>query len=179
MCSKPNTSYSRIPTSIYAFFKITHQSEQLLLKQEVLLGNLVVKAKSLAVSILSNSSLKKITWAFFRFYLYFLFKINIFKMQLLKNDTANLVAFNSFWSHFTSSFRQSCPLWCVILKKINPQKIFGLLGRREKSSMYSLHCLALPLACIWFVNHNFLNILRQPLASKWNVLRSKIAQNLK
>ena len=52
---------ARRPTGIYAFFKNTHQSEQLLLKQEVLLGNLVVKAKSLAVSILSNSSLKKIT----------------------------------------------------------------------------------------------------------------------
>ena len=122
--------WARRPTGIYAFFKNTHQSEQLLLKQEVLLGNLVVKAKSLAVSILSNSSLKKITWAFLRFYLYFLFKINIFNLQLLKNDTANLVAFNIFWSHFISSFRKSCPLWCIILKKINFQKIFGLVGRR-------------------------------------------------
>ena len=121
---------ARRPTGIYAFFKNTHQSEQLLLKQEVLLGNLLVKAKSLAVSVMSNSSLKKITWAFLRFYLYFLFKINIFKMQLLKNDTANLVAFNIFWSHFISSFRKSCPLWCIILKKINFQKIFGLVGRR-------------------------------------------------
>ena len=121
---------ARRPTSTYVFFKNTHQSEQLLLKQEVLLGNLLVKAKSLAVSVMSNSSLKKITWAFLRFYLYFLFKINIFKMQLLKNDTANLVAFNIFWSHFISSFRKSCPLWCIILKKINFQKIFGLVGRR-------------------------------------------------
>ena len=39
-----------------------------------------------------------------------------------------------------------------------------------------LHCLQL---LFWFVNHNFSNFLSQPLASKLNVLRSKIAANLK
>ena len=62
LCAVTITAHhSQRPTNIYAFFKNTHQSEQLLLKQEVLLGNLLVKAKSLAVSILSNTSLKKIT----------------------------------------------------------------------------------------------------------------------
>ena len=64
--------------------------------------------------------------------MYLRFKINIFKMQLLKNDTANLIDFNCFWSHFVSSFRKSCPLWCVILIKIHFQKIIGLVGHRGK-----------------------------------------------
>ena len=121
---------SRRPTGINIFVKNTHQSEQLPPKEEVLLGNWVVKAKWLAVSFTSNISLKKIIWAFWRFYMYLRFKINIFKMQLLKNDTANLIDFNCFWSHFVSSFRKSCPLWCVILIKIHFQKIIGLVGHR-------------------------------------------------
>ena len=123
---------SRRPTGINIFVKNTHQSEQLPPKEEVLLGNWVVKAKWLAVSFTSNISLKKIIWAFWRFYMYLRFKINIFKMQLLKNDTANLIDFNCFWSHFVSSFRKSCPLWCVILIKIHFQKIIGLVGHRKR-----------------------------------------------
>ena len=63
--------------------------------------------------------------------MYLQFKTNIFKMQLLKNDTANLIAFNCFGSHFISSFRKSCSLWCVILIKIHFKKIFGLVGHRD------------------------------------------------
>ena len=137
---------TRRPTSINIFVKNTHQSEQLPPKEEVLLGNWVVKAKWLAVSFTSNISLKKIIWAFWRFYMYLRFKINIFKMQLLKNDTANLIDFNCFWSHFVSSFRKSCPLWCVILIKIHFQKIIGLVGHRA--------VLAGNLT-IWFLFHSF------------------------
>ena len=68
--------------------------------------------------------------------MYFQFKINIFKMQLLKNDTAKFIAFNCFWSHFISSFMKSCPLWCVILIKIHFQKIFGLVGHRGHVSCH-------------------------------------------
>ena len=39
-----------------------------------------------------------------------------------------------------------------------------------------LHCLQL---LFWLLNNNFSNILRQPLASKLNVLRSKITANCK
>ena len=167
---------------INIFFKNTHQSEQLPLKEEVLLGNWVVKAKSLAVSFLSNSSLKKIIWAFLRFYLYFMFKINIFMMQLLKNDTANLVSFKCFWSNFISSFRKSCPLWCVILIRIHFQKIIGLVGHRvwpacalwpvrwatELGVAFSMWSFANPLL---LVLQRSLNLMPQhPLSSIYQML---------
>ena len=84
--------------------------------------------------------------------------------------------------------------------------LMWLTNEIQKSSMYSLHWTkdrdsknykdskfsndvfqyyieignsTLPTGCIWFGAHNFSNNFRQPLASKWNDLRSKIAVNPK
>ena len=126
------TSYTRCPTGTDIFFEITHQRGQWIHKLDVFCCQESLKSKWSAVSFSSNISLKKIIWAFWRFYMYLQFKMNIFKMQLLKNDTANLIAFNCFWSPFISSFRKSCPLWCVILIKIHFQTIFSLVGHRVR-----------------------------------------------
>ena len=158
--------FTRRPTGINIFVKNTHQSEQLPPKEEVLLGNWVVKAKWLAVSFTSNISLKKIIWAFWRFYMYLRFKINIFKMQLLKNDTANLIDFNCFWSHFVSSFRKSCPLWCVILIKIHFQKIIGLVGHRALFVPYYMYNFPSPSKCLFV---KFPNSKLSHQVQYWNI----------
>ena len=98
------------PMSIVPFFKNAPLSRQFLHKLEVFCWKILVKAKKSAVPFLSNCCLKIFFELFLGFSMYLMFKIKIFKMQLLKNYTANPV--NSTWSSsiVSSFFRKNCPI---------------------------------------------------------------------
>ena len=116
--------------SIVPFFKNAPLSRQFLHKLEVFCWKILVKAKKSAVPFLSNCCLKIFFELFLGFSMYLMFKIKIFKMQLLKNYTANPV--NSTWSSsiVSSFFRKNCPIRGAFFLKINLKKNFMLIGRR-------------------------------------------------
>ena len=118
------------PMSVVPFFKNAPLSRQFLHKLKVFCWKILVKAKKSAVPFLSNCCLKIFFELFLGFSMYLMFKIKIFKMQLLKNYTANPV--NSTWSSsiVSSFFRKNCPIRGAFLKKINLKKNFMLIGRR-------------------------------------------------
>ena len=62
--------------------------------------------------------------------MYLMFKIKIFKMQLLKNYTANPVNSTCSLSICSPSFSENCPTRGVFSKKINVKKNLMLIGRR-------------------------------------------------
>ena len=63
--------------------------------------------------------------------MYLMLKIKIFKLQLLKNYTANPVNSTCSQSILSPSFREHCPIRGVFSKKINVKKNFTLIGRSD------------------------------------------------
>ena len=62
--------------------------------------------------------------------MYLLLKINIFKMQLLKNGTADIIASTFFKPQITSILWRNCQLKGAVKKKCQFQKKIVLIGRR-------------------------------------------------
>ena len=63
--------------------------------------------------------------------MYLMLKIKIFKMQLLKNYTANPINSTCSYSMVSPCFREHCPIRGVFSKNINVKIFFTLIGRRD------------------------------------------------
>ena len=63
--------------------------------------------------------------------MYLMLKIKIFKLQLLKNYTANPVNSTCSQSILSPSFREHCPIRGVFSKKNQREIFFSLIGRSD------------------------------------------------
>ena len=79
--------------------------------------------------------------------MYLMFKIKIFKMQLLKNYTANPVNSTCSLSICSPSFSENCPTRGVFSKKINVKKNLMLIGRQSRSFFCDWHLSNLDSIC--------------------------------